>query len=36
MEQALVKSQMDEFLEANLVELSKGEYVSTIVMRVKK
>lgn len=36
MEQVLVKSQMDEFLEENLVELSKGEYVSTIVMLVKK
>jgi hypothetical protein len=36
MEQILVKSQMDEFLEANLVELSKGKYVSSMVMRVKK
>jgi hypothetical protein len=36
MEQILVKSQMDEFLEANLVELSKGKYVSSMVMCVKK
>jgi len=36
MEQVLVKFQMDEFLEANLVELSKGEYVSTTILLFKK
>jgi hypothetical protein len=36
MEQVLVKSQMDEFLEENLVKLSKGKYVSTAIMLVKK
>jgi hypothetical protein len=35
MEQVLVKSQMDEFLEANLVELLKREYISTTIMLVK-
>jgi len=36
MEKALVYVQTTKLLEANLVELSKGDYASTIMMPTKK
>jgi hypothetical protein len=36
MERTLVKACMEELLEASLVELSKGEYASAIIMPTKK
>jgi len=36
MERALVQAQTTKLLDTSLVELSKGEYASTIVMLAKK
>jgi hypothetical protein len=36
MELTLVKAWMDELLEVELVELSKGEYAITTIMLTKK